>query len=372
MKVLHIGKYYPPFLGGIETVNYDIVEGLCEAGIKTDTIVLNHSRKEKVEESKSENIFRESTLFNISSQPVSFSYLRRIIKLVNKYDIVHIHLPNPLATLPFMFLRKRKYKLILHWHSDIVKQKLLKFFYGPIQKNILKKADKVITTSGNYGLYSPDLKDFQDKITTIPIGIEKKKYSGVTCHVLEKIIESNPGKKIIFSLGRLVYYKGFSFLIEAARKTVEDAIFIIGGSGPLKKDLEDQVRKNNLQGKVHLVGRIDDEKLPLYFEKCHLFCFPSIEKSEAFGVSQIEAMAYGKPVVSTNIKGSGVSWVNKHMVSGLIVSPKCSNELAESINLVLKNSELYDRLSSGSEKRFKSVFTKEQMLESCIDLYKAE
>ncbi|SDL80753.1 rhamnosyl/mannosyltransferase [Salinimicrobium catena] len=369
MKILHIGKFYPPFLGGIETVNYDLVEGLHKQNIKTDVLVVNHRKEKFSSDSSKTYLFRAQKNITISSQPISISYLKKIFQCADNYDIVHLHLPNPLATLPFILISKRKFKLVLHWHSDIVKQKVLKFFYKPIQNMVLKKADSIVTTSANYGKESIDLQKFQSKIKNIPIGITpaENKYKSNT---LTKIIAGKSNKKIIFALGRLVYYKGFSYLLEAAQQINDEAIIIIGGTGPLRQNLQRFIDTHHLQEKVFLVGRISDEELPDYFTQCDIFCFPSTEKSEAFGVSQIEAMAYGKPVVSTNIKGSGVPWVNQNGISGLVVPPKNPIALATAINLLTNNKKLYADLSIGAKNRYEKLFTKEKMVSSFIELYK--
>lgn len=367
MKILHIGKYYPPFFGGIENVNYDLVEGMHDKGCKVDVLVINHDNKLH-QEKKGYSVMRKKMQWNIASQPISFAYLHEILAQSKMYDIVHVHLPNPLATLPLLFLKLKKTKIVLHWHCDIVEQKLMYFFYAPFEYFILKKADRVITTSENYARNSPSLKKFASKTKVVPIGIDSLKVLQKS-QQLDNIIRNNHGKKIIFSLGRLVRYKGFRYLIEAARDISDDAIIVIGGVGPLEKALKDSIVQYKLEKKVFLVGRISNEELGYYFQKCSIYCFPSITRNEAFGVSQLEAMSFGKPIISTNILGSGVSWVNMHMESGIVVPPKDSSALSKSINELMCNEVLFEKLSKGSRERYDAKFTKNNMVESFLKIY---
>lgn len=367
MKILHIGKYYPPFHGGIENVNYDLVEGIANKGYEIDVLVINHNNEDHPHKKKY-RVIRKNLLCNIFSQPVSFSYLLEILTKSKKYDIVHIHLPNPLATLPLFFLRLKKTKMVLHWHCDIVEQKLMHFLYSPLEYLILKKARTVVTTSGNYAKSSKVLKKFASKTTTVPIGIDNLKVLR-SSPILDKIRNQNPGKQFVFGLGRLVRYKGFKFLVEASKSLNDDTLVVIGGKGPLENELKEIIVKNNLEKKVFLVGRIPDNELGYFFQQCSIFCFPSITKNEAFGVSQLEAMAFGKPIVSTNIPGSGVSWVNKNMESGLIVPPMDSQSISKAINTLLDDKKLYGELSKGAKKRFEEQFTKDKMVDDFIELY---
>lgn len=368
MKVLHIGKFYPPYFGGIEKVNFDIVEGVNCNKIKVDVLCSNHERNKNFELDRNYKIFRVNTFKVLASTPISPRLPFVLKKIQDNYDIIHIHLPNPLANLA-VFLTKPKSKIILHWHSDIVKQKFLLKFYAPLQNWLLNRADKIVSTSPFYIQGSKYLQKFKAKTVSIPLGvdIEELKFSDIEVNFIKKKYES---KKIVFALGRLIYYKGFEYLIDAAKIIDENIIILIGGVGKLEKELKQKIVDNDLQEKVVLIGKIAFHKLGSYYKACDLFCLPSIEKSEAFGVVQIEAMAFGKPIVSTNIKGSGVSWVNKNDVSGKIVNPKDAKDLGTAINLILSDHKTYDKYSKNSFSRFNELFTKKKMIDNFSNLYK--
>ena len=362
MKILHIGKFYPPYFGGIEKVNYDIVEGLNTKGIQTDVLCSNHIKGDTFSEIPYK-IYRTHTLKVIASTPL----IKTLNKIQNNYDIIHVHLPNPMANLA-VFLIRSKAKIILHWHSDIIKQKKLLKLYSPLQTWLLKRADKIVITTPTYLEGSDTLKKYKNKIVCIPIGIDSKELF-IEQSTLNSLKNKYKGYKIIFSLGRLVYYKGFEYLIEATKSLPNDVIILIAGIGELKEKLQEQISKHNLQDRVKLLGKIPFEELGAYYQLCDIFCLPSTKRSEAFGVVQIEAMAFGKPVISTSIKGSGVDWVNLNNVSGIIVPPKDANKLAEAIIELFTDEKKYQQLSVGAKKRYEEEFTKEKMVEGFKNLY---
>ncbi|MGZ2369849.1 glycosyltransferase [Ancylomarina sp. YFZ004] len=368
MKVLHIGKFYPPYFGGIEKVNFDLVEGLNSSNFSVDVLCSNHDTNGNHFTEEMYSIYRVKTIGVVASTPISVGFSSLLKKIQNEYDLIHIHLPNPLANLA-VFLTRPKCKIIIHWHSDIVKQKILLKLYSPLQNWLLNRADKIVATSPNYIDGSKYLQKFKNKTNYIPLGIDilelEVDYAAVT-----RIRNEYRNKKIVFGLGRLIYYKGFEYLIDAAKDFDENIVVLIGGVGKLERELKQRINDNNLQDKVVMLGKIPFNELGAYYKACDLFCMPSIEKSEAFGVVQIEAMAFGKPIVSTNIHGSGVPWVNKDNVSGKVVSPKDSKKLGNAIKSILSDDKIYEEYSKNCFVRYQELFTKEKMLVNFTSLYK--
>lgn len=330
MKVLHLSKYYKPFSGGLEQVVADLAEGSQSRNVKTSVLCVSHdasmSRREYINDVE---IFRCKSYMHFSSADISFEYINLFRKIVSDFDVIHIHLPNPLANLALLVGDLTGKKVVIHWHSDIVKQKFLVQFYKPLQEWLLKRADSIIVTSPLYASESKYLKSYMDKVVTIPIGISSLQTCN-SCYDLS-LRERYKNKKVVFALGRLVYYKGFEYLVEAASHLPDDYVVVIGGNGPEKPKLQKLISKHGLKDKVELVGFIHDDDLQNYFKICDVFCLPSVEKSEAYGVVQLEAFSFGKPVVSCSIVGSGVGWVNKHLTSGYVVKPKSAVELADGI-----------------------------------------
>lgn len=365
MKVLQVSKFYPPVHGGIEQVAFDISEGVVKNnGQSVDVLCVDPIGKREDDTRHRYKIYREKLFAQLFSTPLSFSLIRRWRAIRNQYDVIHVHLPNPLAVLA-LFLFPPKGKIILHWHSDIVKQKKLLKLFAPLQKWILDRSTSIIVTSPVYGKSSPTLQPYQDKIVCIPIGVDTH-VMPLNDELEKKIKQQYHNKKIVFSLGRLVYYKGMEYLIDAAKELPEDYVILIGGTGPLIDTLKQKVSQDGLSEKVILLGSINYSDLASYYKACDVFCLPSIHESEAFGVVQLEAMSFSRPLVSTNIPRSGVAWVNQHNETGIVVEPNDAQALAKGIVSVVQGSETY---SKGAKTRFETMFTKELMVKNIIDLY---
>jgi rhamnosyl/mannosyltransferase len=260
-----------------------------------------------------------------------------------------------------------KGKVVLHWHSDILKQKILLKFYMPLQNWLIRRADVIVGTTPKYLNESPHLIGGDKEKIAVPIGINPV---DPNTQEVSKLRNAYAGKRIVFTLGRLVGYKGFEFLVDAAKYLSDEYVILIGGSGPLMGDLERQINESNLSNKVKLLGRISDYDLPNYFGACDLFVLSSIWKTEAFGIVQIEAMSCGKPVVATHIPESGVDWVNKDGYSGINVEPQNPRAIADAIVSITQDSSKYSQFSRNARLRFEQNFTLDKMINQCIDIYK--
>lgn len=365
LKILQLGKFYP-VRGGVEKVMYDLMIGLSERGIDCDMMcAAEHGGSKRLVINRHAQLICCRTWLKAAATMLSPAMIFTLRKECDQYDIIHVHHPDPMACLA-LFLSGYKGKVILHWHSDIQKQKLLLKLYKPLLKWMMKRACLIVGTTPVYLSESPFLKHVQQKAVYLPIGIERM-------HPLQEDVEAvrarYQGKKIVFTLGRLVAYKGYKYLVEAARYLDDCYVILIGGNGPLKKELETEVRTLGVQQKVRLLGRVSDEELPAYYGACDVFCLSSVQKTEAFGIVQIEAMSCGKPVIATNIPQSGVSWVNKQGFSGINVTPGNPKELAAAIREVTNDKVVYKTYSEGAEKRFKEFFTKDIMIEKCLKIY---
>ena len=266
-----------------------------------------------------------------------------------------------------LLLSRYKGRVILHWHSDIIKQKFFLTLYKPLQSWVIRRAELIIGTTPVYVSKSPYLQKVQDKVRSIPIGIRPVEYDTSTAEAIRRKFS---GCKIIFSLGRLVEYKGFKYLIEAASLLPDDYKVVIGGTGPLRDELEEQIRRSGLEDKVILTGYLSDEKVKSWYGSCDVYVVSSIMKTEAFCIAQVEAMSCRKPVVCTDIPGSGTSWVNKNGVSGINVRPENPVEIADAVLSMTSDADTIDRFSSGAFDRYEKMFKFERMIESLISLYK--
>lgn len=348
MKVLHLGKLCPPNEGGIEVFSYDLLEYLNSKGIKADLLCFGNRTFNDAY--RGFNFFSCKMNVKLNSAPLSYDFVKTFKKIEKNYDIIHVHSPNPLAEILSLFSHK---KVVAHWHSDIVRQKFTYFFYKPFQHMYLKKAIRIICTSPQYLQTSKQLEGFRNKAVVIPLGLNPKRLmSDYVDEKFKDFIElKNKGRKIVLSIGRLVEYKGYKYLIEAAKYINNNISIVIAGSGPLFQSLEEKIETLNLKEKVFLFGRINN--VSLYMKNCDVFCLPSITRNEAFGLVLVEALYFGKPLITTDVEGSGMSYVNQNGITGLVVKPKDPKALAEAINKILKNENLYKQFSENAKKRFK-------------------
>lgn len=369
IRILQLGKFFPPDLGGMESVIYDITLGLNERKIACDVLCSNSKLAYREEILPcGAKIMRCASFGKVASTAIAPQMIFKLCKIIAHYDIIHIHLPDPMANFALFCANHKGKKIIIHWHSDIIKQKFLLKFYAPLQHWLLKRADSIIATTQQYADFSPTLKPFRNKIVVIPIGIDSLCESH--SHAESKSAESRRDKKTIFALGRLVKYKGFEYLVESMRY-LPDFTLYIAGSGVEWANLKAQIKALSavdlsLKNRIFLLGKIDERTKMEHLNNDSIFVLPSITRNEAFGVVQLEAMSAKMPVIATDIKGSGVSFVNLHNESGLIVPTRDAKAIAEAILRVMAD---YPRFSKGAQRRYLAHFTKDKMIDKITNLY---
>ena len=369
LRVLQLGKFYP-VMGGVEKVMYDLTLGMAgrpQAAVACDMMCAAcEGDSRSVSLGGGARLICCHTWRKLAATMISPAMIAALRRRCGEYDIIHIHHPDPMACLA-LFLSGFRGKVVLHWHSDIQKQKFLLRLYRPLQNWLLRRADLVVGTSPVYLADSPHLGKVQHKTRCLPIGVDPVQ---PRAEEVARIQSRYPGKKIVFSLGRLVAYKGYTYLVDAARYLSNDYVVLIGGTGELRPQLEEQIEAFGLTDKVQLLGRVPDEELPAYYGACRVFCLSSVQKTEAFAIVQIEAMSCGKPVVATRIPESGVSWVNAHGCSGLNVEPRNGRKLAGAIMAIADDEAVYQAYSRRAAQRYRSLFTKEKMIDEALDIYR--
>lgn len=364
MRILQLGKFYP-IRGGVEKVMYDLTVGLSTYGVECDMLCAAYKGKGRTMRiGKKARLICCRSWMQLAGTMISPSLVIRTMRTCRDYDAIHVHHPDPMACLA-LFCAGYRGKVILHWHSDIVKQKMWLKFYRPLQRWLLRRADMIVGTSPAYLAGSPYLRCVRHKLHCLPIGIQPIAPDDDRVAEIQSCYQ---GRRIIFSLGRLVHYKGFEYLIQSARFLDDDFVVLIGGEGPLRSQLEREIETWGLEGKVVLLGRVSDEHLPAYFGACTVFCLPSVQKTEAFGIVQIEAMSCGKPVVATDIPGSGVPWVNRHGCSGLNVPPQNPAALAVAIREITQDRATYQSYAKNALERYQTVFTQEKMINDYFNI----
>ncbi len=367
VKLLQLGKYYHPFPGGMETHLYDLCRRFNDK-YEVHAIVANTMARTVHEVVDGVQVTRVANWGELFSNPVCPSFANQIRRVNGRHNsIVQIHLPNPMAHFSYLFAKPNG-KLILMWHSDIIRQKILSRFYHSHLIALLKKADCVVATSPNYIRYSPYLTMFEDKCVVVPLGIETSKFT-VTNSQKQKAaaIRGKYGQSLTLFVGRFTYYKGLDVLLQAANRIPGKIILI--GDGPQKEVVRRLIKERGLENKIILVNYVTNEELISFYHACDVFVLPSTHRSEAFGIVQLEAMACGKPVVSTNLK-TGVPWVNQHEKSGLVVEPGNVGALANAVNRLLINEKERKSFGEYGRERVEQVFSLDVVSQQMDEVYR--
>ena len=363
LRVLQVGKFYPPHMGGIETH----LQALCGALLPhadVRVIVSSEDRKTIEETVESVPVARLSTLLTAFSTSISPGMVARIRH--SNAELVHIHLPNPAAVLAYL-ASGHQGPLVVTYHSDTVKQKVLGRMFEPLLNAALRKSAAIIATSPNYLATSQVLQAFRDRCHVIPYGIETAQFEQCAPEAVRSIRERY-GERLVISVGRLVYYKGFDVLIRAMA-AVRGKLLIVG-DGPLRGELQSLAAQLGVTDQVVFAGEINNAGVTPYYHAADLFALASVARSEAFGIVQIEAMAAGLPVVNTSLD-SGVPFVSLDGQTGLTVPPGDPRALAAAINRLLDDPGLRQSLGQAGVRRARQEFSLDTMLHRTLKLYES-
>ncbi|QIA08527.1 glycosyltransferase [Draconibacterium halophilum] len=361
MKILQINKFYFPDLGGIET----IVQQYAEYLNKWDNVTVlcinkNFTFKTKIEIINDVNIIRCSSFGTFLSMPISISFFIYFIKEYLKADITHFHEPFPIASLLSPFLSKNK-KHIITWHSDIIKQKSLKKIIEFFQSKLCEKSSIILTTSPQLLEFSSVISKFKEKVKILPLSIDEQKY-------IPQNLSINQEEYILY-LGRLSYYKGIHILLEAYAKCQSSIkLKIIGdGDSEIIKLINNYKLKENK--KIEFINDfVSEENKKYILQHCLFFVFPSNAPSEAFGIIQLEAMIFNKPVINTNLD-TGVPFVSVHDKTGITVEQNNSESLANAIDKLSFDANYRQLLGNNAKKRVLKYFSNSLVLPKLHKIY---
>lgn len=365
-SVLHIYKdYYPPVIGGVERHINQLVNGMRD-DYSIRVLVANTCARTEIENIDGVEIVKAASLGRFASAPLCPGFP----KLLKKYaaDILHFHCPNPTGDLSYL-LANPPGKVIVTYHSDVIRQKWAMGIYGYFLRKFLDRAQAVLPTSPNYIPSSPYLSRVEARCIVVPLGIETAHFQETPEKIARasQIREMACGLPVILFVGRLRYYKGLVFLIEAMPRI--DAHLLIVGEGPEAENIRKTSRLFKVENRVTLLGSIPDSDLPACYYAADVFCLPSHLRSEAYGIVQLEAMACGLPVVSCDIK-TGVPFVNQNGETGLVVPPASPAKLTEAVNRLLGNETWRKQLGENARKRVLAEFNLSVMIEKVKKVYK--
>lgn len=365
MKVVHAAKFYPPARGGMETVLADLCNGTAREW-DVEVVAANGEPRSTRERCGDVTVVRSAALGQLASVPLCPTLPWNL--WTASADCVVLHEPNPIAGSS-LWLRTPARRLVVWHHSDLVRPWWAPLTYGRIQRMLYRRADCVIVSSPALAAESALVRSAK-RIAVIPFGIDVGRFERVDADGSARIAclrAGAPGPRLLF-VGRLVYYKGVHVLLDAARRW--PGTVWIAGEGPLEPELRARAAALGLADRVRFLGRLSDDDLRACYQAADAFVLPSIAKTEAFGVVQIEAMAAGLPVVSTRLP-TGVPWVNQDGVTGFVVPPGDADALGVALERLSVSGDLRQRLGTAGRERAATVFSRERMVRSFRDVVDA-
>ncbi|EPL9726692.1 TPA: glycosyltransferase family 4 protein [Pseudomonas putida] len=365
MRVLHFFKtYYPDTTGGIEQVMFQLSQGCRSLGVDGQVLTLSPNPVPERIQVADHEVVRVKENFNLASTGFSLTVFKRFKDMTAEADLVHFHFPWPMMDLVHFATRHGR-PTVLSYHSDIIKQRTLLKFYAPLMNRMLGSMDRILVASPNYQRSSETLKPFADKTVVVPYGLDEAAYPQVSAQCQARWQAQLPEKFFLF-VGVLRYYKGLHTLLDAL-EGADYPVLLLGG-GPQEQELRAQAERLGLRN-LRFLGRLDDEDKACLLQRCHALVFPSHLRSEAFGISLLEAAMYGKPMISCEI-GTGTTFVNIDGETGLAVPPENPPALREAMRRLWDEPGLAARFGAQARARFEKVFTAERMCAATVQVYK--
>ncbi len=339
LRVLHVGKYYPPFAGGIEYFVADLLPALTQVGVEVCGLMHHHETGQAVNTRVIDGIriCRVPTHGKILYAPVSPRFPSELARLVADFqpDAIHWHVPN-LSIMAALFMPSiRKIPWLVHWHADVAAAShdwrlrvAYQCFYAPLERALLKHAAQIIVTSAPYFEQSPALQTWKHKTTVIPLGVSTERLPDPTPNQqawaenvwqsFTKPIGQNGTPLRLLSIGRLTYYKGHGHLLEALQGN-PNAVLVIIGEGDFAQILHQKVLDLGLENQVKLMGFVAEPEKQAMLATSDVFCLPSLERTEAFGLVLLEAMRYGRPIMASHLTGTAIPWVVQSEETGYLL-----------------------------------------------------
>lgn len=356
--ILHVSKYYYPYLGGIETLAKSMAEGMTE--YRNVVVCFATDGKDSTDTINGVTVHRVKVNFSMMSQDVAFGYYQTLKRLMSEYKpkYVHVHCPNPYVYPLVLKVIHPDTKLILHWHSDILAKGIVYKFIKPFEKAILKRADLIVATSPNYIHPSSPIYPYKEKTDIVQNGIitaDFDKQEGDEERI-EAIKARYGHKKLILFIGRHIPYKGINWLIDIEKMVKGDCHFIIAGQGPLTQ----QLKKQATSSRITFTGRLSTDDLRCYAHAADIFAFTSNTKAEAFGIALAEAMYCRCTPIVFHLEGSGVNWVSIKDETGLEIPLGDLSGYAKAIDLLLSDNSLREKLGEAARQRVIDMFTEQK------------
>ncbi len=369
LRICHLGKFYPPAPGGIETHVRTLALAQADLGANVQVFCMRHDPGPTTTEWDGPV---EVTRFGRALSAAKLDYCPDLVAALRDVDadVLHMQVPNPTMILALLAARPRL-PLVVMYQSDVIRQRLRSLLFRPIERLAYRQVRAIVASSPTYPGGSSFLRSYGDRLQVLPMGIDLKPYLEPSLEDRDEAmriqVRHGRGGPIWLGAGRMVYYKGFHNAIRALTRV--PGTLLLAGDGPERQALEDEAKELGVSDRVVFLGNLHYRAIVPYYLAATAFWFPSNARSEAFGLVQVEAMACGCPVINTAIPHSGVSWVSLHDQTGLTVPINDPLAFANAAQRLLNEPGLRDRLSEGARRRASAEFDHRVMAQRSLDLY---
>lgn len=363
IKILQVNKLYYPEIGGIEKTLQQISEGLSkDPEVDLKVLVCQKKGKGQLDDINGVEIHRSGSMGVVASVPISFSFIWNLRKMAKDMDVIQFHLPFPLGDLACLLSGYRG-KVVVYWHSDVVKQKKWMLFYRPVMERFLKRADVILVGAEGIINGSKYLKPYRKKCKVVPFAVSDAILEAGGDYLRDDEFKDKKDTEQLnfLFIGRLVYYKGCSTLLDAFVEVKDIAFLTIIGEGPLRDELEKKASDLGIEDKISFLGHVTDLEKEACLKKADVFVFPSVERSEAFGLVQLEAMSFGIPIINTDLP-SGVPEVSLHMQTGLTVKAGDADALAKAMRWMIEHPDTRKNMGFLARRRVECNYTEENLV----------
>lgn len=377
MRILHLSWEYPPHIvGGLGRHVYYITHELIKLGVKVDVATVGYEDTHIIDEGVNVHLIDafKVRVPDFSSWVHSFNiFMMMDLSHVNGIDAIHVH---DWLTAPAGIVLKHRFKVPLIATIHATEYGRRGGLHSLESKHIHEwewlltyEAWKVIVCS-NYMAHEvksvfgiPD-----DKIVMIPNGIDKALLSFKPKY--DRSRYAYPWELLIVFYGRLVYEKGPDSVIRAFAKLLgrmSNIKLVIIGDGPMREYLISLANQLGLGSKVYFTGKVSDDELYSIIAHSNLVILPS--RYEPFGISALEAMALGKPLIATN-RGGPTDFI-RHMENGVLINPENPDEIAYYAEMLLKDEGLARKLANEAKETIMRGYTWDIIAKRTYELYKA-
>lgn len=354
----------------METYLRDLLAALMETGVQATALVHASSPQLRTQDTPADpatdtpRVVRAATLGTLMFAPISPAFpwqLRRLLRQ-ERPAVLHLHLPNVSAFWALLLPSARRIPWVVHWHADIpldIRKRGIRWLYclyRPLESALLRRASVIVPTSPPYRDASLPLARWRDKCRVVPLGLQDPAITAPRQLTHAEHGEPRQHQALrVLAVGRLTYYKGFDILLDAIARSPRVQLDLVG-DGELRPALQKRLADKALAGRVTLHGPLDEPSLETLWQDCDCLCLPSIERTEAFGMVLLEAMARGKACVATSVAGSGMAWVVEHGRTGLIVPPDNAAAIADAFASLAADRALLHRMGRAGRARFEENF----------------